>query len=191
MIRVFIVDDHPALRAGLRTVFELEPGFGYAGESAGDEQLWPLLARSDASVLLADYHLPSGDGLQLCREARRRHPALRTLLYSAYASPALSLPAAVAGIDGMVRKDAGARELFDAIRGVHRGQRLLAAPPQAVLEEARARLDPTEQALVGLLLDGIGEAEAGEVLRLDPAMLDRALRRLLAKLRVDVPVPPA
>jgi len=191
MIRVFIVDDHPALRAGLRTVFELEPGFGYAGESAGDEQLWPLLARADADVLLVDYHLPSGDGLQLCREARQRHPALRTLLYSAYVSSTLSLPAALAGIDAMVGKDAGARELFDAVRGVSRGERLLAAPPIAVLEEARERLDPTEQALVGILLDGATEAEAGDVLGLDPPTLDHTVRRMLAKLRVDVPELPA
>jgi DNA-binding NarL/FixJ family response regulator len=191
VIRVFIVDDHPALRAGLRTVFLLEPGFGYAGESAGDEELWPLLARADADVLLADYHLPSGDGLQLCREARRRHPALRTLLYSAYASPTLSLPAALAGIDAMVGKDAGARELFDVLRGVKRGERLLAPPPIAVLEEAREHLDPTEQALVGLLLDGTTEPEAGEVIGLADPALDRTVRRMIAKLRIDVPELPA
>ena len=45
MIRVVVVDDHPALRAGLHTVLDSEPGIVFAGESSGDEEsLWPLLA---------------------------------------------------------------------------------------------------------------------------------------------------
>ena len=44
MIRVVVVDDHPALRAGLQTVLESEPGIVYAGESSGEEEsLWPVL----------------------------------------------------------------------------------------------------------------------------------------------------
>ena len=46
MIRVVVVDDHPALRAGLQTVLESEPGIVYAGESDGvEESVWPLLRR--------------------------------------------------------------------------------------------------------------------------------------------------
>lgn len=192
MIRVYVVDDHPALRAGLRTVLELEPGFGYAGESArGGEELWAAVRRADANVLLVDYHLPEGDGLQICREARRRGLALRTMLYTAWASPALSLPAAVAGADGMVRKDAGASELFDAIRFVHRGERVLTPPPAAVVEEARALLDPQEQALTGLMMQGCDDEEAATTLGLNPATIDRLVKRVLGKLHVGVPAPPA
>jgi DNA-binding NarL/FixJ family response regulator len=191
VIRVYIVDDHPALRAGLRTVLELEPGFGYAGESAGDEELWTALRRADADVLLVDYHLPAGDGLQICREARRRELPLRTMLYTAWASPALSLPAAVAGVDGMVGKDAGASELFDAIRYVHRGQRVLAPPPPAVLDEARVRLDPQELALAGLMMDRSSDEEAAATLGIERAAVDRLVKRVLGKLHVEVPAPPA
>lgn len=190
MIRVLVVDDHPALRAGLRAVLEMEPGFGFAGQNVGDDELWPLLERSRPDVMIVDYHLPEGDGLHLCREVRRRVPAVRTLLYTAYASPALSLPAAIAGLDGMVRKDAGAAELFDAIRLVHRGERVLPPPPRDLLDEARAKLDPQEQALVGLLTDGCSDAEAAETLGLDPVTVDRAVRRLLGKLHVDVAATP-
>ncbi len=192
MIRVYVVDDHPALRAGLRTVLELEPGFGYAGESAGGgAELWDAVRRADADVLLVDYHLPDGDGLQICREARRRGLALHTMLYTAWASPVLSLPAAVAGVDGMVRKDAGASELFDAIRYVHRGERVLTPPPPAVMEEARARLDPQEQALAGLMMQGCDDAEAATTLGIEPSAVDRLVKRVLGKLHVEVPAPPA
>jgi DNA-binding NarL/FixJ family response regulator len=186
VIRVFVVDDHPALRAGLRTVIEMEPGLGFVGESSGDHEVFARLERAGPDVLVVDYHLPEGDGLHLSREACRRSPGLRTLLYTAYASPALSLPAAIAGVHGMVRKDAGARELFDAIRLVARGERILPAPPRAVLEEVREQLDPGDHALIGLLMDGCSVDEVAETLRLAPADVERAVRRLLGQLRVDV-----
>lgn len=187
MIRVFVIDDHPALRAGLHTVIDMEPGLVFAGENRGDDELWTAVERARPDVLIVDYHLPGGDGLQLARQARRRHPELRTLLYTAYASPALALPALIARVDGMVRKDAGARELFDAIRLVARGERIVPPPPRAVLDEARERLDTQEQALVGLLVDGCDDEEAGATLGLEPAAVERAIQRLLGKLRIDVP----
>ena len=67
MIRVVVIDDHPALRAGLHAVLDAEPGIVFAGESDGDEEsVWPLLNRTTPDLALLDYHLP----------ARRRHAAL-------------------------------------------------------------------------------------------------------------------
>jgi DNA-binding NarL/FixJ family response regulator len=64
MIRIAVIDDHPALRAGLRTVIDAEPGLVFVGESAGDEEsVWPLLRRTEPDLILLDYHLPHGDGL--------------------------------------------------------------------------------------------------------------------------------
>lgn len=187
MIRVLVIDDHPAVRAGLRAVLDLEPGFVFVGESSGDGELWQLLERTSPSVAIVDYHLASGDGLLLARELRRRRPALRTLLYTAYASPALALPAAVAGVDAMVRKDAGADELFDAIRLVHRGERVLQAPPAAAVEEARGRLELEELALVGLRIDGCSDEEAAEALGIEPGAVDPLVRRVLGKLHRRAP----
>ncbi len=74
MIRVVIVDDHPALR----TVLESEPGIVYAGESSGaDENLWPVLNTARPDLVLMDYDLPHGDGLQLCYRIRSQTPARR------------------------------------------------------------------------------------------------------------------
>lgn len=47
MIRVVVIDDHPALRAGLHAVLDAEPGIVFAGESDGEEEsAWPLLNRT-------------------------------------------------------------------------------------------------------------------------------------------------
>ena len=73
MIRVVVVDDHPALRAGLQTVLDSEPGIVFAGESSGSEEsVWPICCAARPDLVLLDYHLPRGDGLQLCYRIKQR-----------------------------------------------------------------------------------------------------------------------
>jgi DNA-binding NarL/FixJ family response regulator len=188
MIRIAVIDDHPALRAGLRTVLEAEPGLVFVGDSSGDdESVWPLLKRTDPDLVLLDYHLPHGDGLQLCHRIKRSLTAPKVLVYSAYASPALALPATLAGADGLIDKGLGARDLFEAIRLSHRGELDVPKPPPYVLREALERVEIDDRPIIGMLLDGSTEAEVAQALRLDAGDIDQAVRRILARLRVDVP----
>lgn len=190
MIRVVVIDDHPALRAGLHTVLESEPGIVYAGESdGGEESLWPLLRRVEPDVVLLDYHLPKGDGLQLCYRIKQNIPAPAVIIFSAYASPDLLLPAQLAKADAVVNKGVAARELFEAIRAVAGGERLVAAPSAALLHEAHAHIGEDDRALVGMLLDGTTEAEAARVLQCSIQDIRHAVQRTLSVLRRSAPVP--
>jgi DNA-binding NarL/FixJ family response regulator len=188
MIRVVIVDDHPALRAGLRAVLDAEPGIVFAGESAGDEEsLWPILNRSRPDLLLLDYHLPRGDGLQLCYRIKHEVPAPRVIVFSAYASPSLALPAMLAQADGLLAKDLGARDLFHAIRAVYGGERLIPPVSATVLEDAFERLDADHHALIGMLLDGTSEVDVATTLGLERRDVRHAGHRILHALRLDIP----
>jgi DNA-binding NarL/FixJ family response regulator len=188
MIRVVIVDDHPALRAGLHAVLDAEPGIVFAGESAGDEEsVWPIINRSRPDLILLDYHLPRGDGLQLCYRIKHQVPAPRVIVFSAYASPSLALPASLAQADGLLAKDVGARELFHSIRAVYGGERLVPPISATVLEEAFERLDPDHHALVGMLLDGTPESDVAETLGIERREVRHAVHRILHILRLDIP----
>jgi DNA-binding NarL/FixJ family response regulator len=188
MIRVVVIDDHPALRAGLHTVLDAEPGIVFAGESDGDEQsVWPLLNRTEPDLVLLDYHLPRGDGLQLCYRIKQRVPAPKVLVFSAYAGPALTLPATLARADGLLDKGVPARDLFEAIRLVERGERLLDPISQTVMQDAEQRLDSDDLPLVAMLLDGMPEREIATALRREPRDVSRAVQRILSRLRLDVP----
>lgn len=188
MIRVLVVDDHPAMRVGLRAVIDTEPGIVFAGSSDGDQQhLWSELERVQVDLVLLDYHLPHGDGLQLCYRIKHQPTPPRVLLYSAYASPTLALPARLARADGLVHKGIGAHELFDAIRRVHRGDRLLAPLAMAALEEAYGKLDPESRPLFGMLLHDCSDEEAGEALRMDLSALRHAVQQILARLALQIP----
>ena len=189
MIRVVIVDDHPALRAGLQTVLESEPGIVYAGESSGEEEsLWPILKRIEPDLILLDYHLPRGDGLQLCYRIKQHVPAPRVIIFSAYASPELMLPARLAHADGLMNKGIGARELFETIRRVAKGEKLIGEPSAAVLRETLARVPEEDRALIGMLLDGSSEAEIARTTRQELKDIRHAVQRVLSTLRQSAPV---
>jgi DNA-binding NarL/FixJ family response regulator len=188
MIRVVIIDDHPALRAGLHAVLDAEPGIVFAGESAGDEEsVWPTINHSRPDLILLDYHLPRGDGMQLCYRIKQNVPAPRVIIFSAYASPTLALPARLAHADGLLAKDAGARDLFHAIRAVYGGERLIPPISATVLEEAFERFEPEHGALIGMLLDGTAESEVAETLGIDRREVRNAVHRVLRVLRLDIP----
>jgi DNA-binding NarL/FixJ family response regulator len=188
MIRVVVVDDHPALRAGLKTVLRSEPGLVFVGESNGvEETLWPALQTTRPDLVLLDYHLPHGDGLQLCYRLKHEVPTPKVIIFTAYASPTLSLPATLAQADGLLAKGVGARDLFTAIRQVHNGDRLLPPISRSALEDAHEKLRPDDLALMGMLLDGASEPEIARTLRRDPHDVRNAVRRMLSALRIDVP----
>jgi DNA-binding NarL/FixJ family response regulator len=189
MIRVIVVDDHPALRAGLQTVLESEPGIVYAGESNGDEEnLWPLLRRVEPDLILLDYHLPRGDGLQLCYRVKQEVPAPKVIIFSAYASPELMLPAQLARADGLMNKGVGARELFETIRRVYKGERLVGEPSAAVLRVTLARIPEEDRALTGMLLDGASEGEVARTMGLAVKDVRHVVQRTLSALRHSAPI---
>ncbi len=188
MIRIVVIDDHPALRAGLHTVLDAEPGMVFAGECDGDEErVWPLLNRTEPDVVLLDYHLPKSDGLQLCYRIKQRIPAPRVIVFSAYAGPSLALPAALAKADGLLDKGVPARDLFEAIRLVNKGERLLEPPSRAVLADAEERLGEDDMPLLAMLLDGTPERDIAGVLGMEPREVHHAVQRVLSALRLEVP----
>ena len=188
MIRVAVVDDHPALRAGLQTVLDAEPDITCVGESDGaEERIWPMLNHVKPDVVLLDYHLPRSDGLQLCYRIKQQVPAPRVVIFTAYASPTLALPATLARADGVLAKGAGARDLFTAIRLVFAGEQLLPLISAKVLEDASAELLGDDRALIGMLLDGASETDIAQTLRQPARDVRHSVQRILSALRLEVP----
>jgi DNA-binding NarL/FixJ family response regulator len=190
MIRIVVVDDHPALRAGLETVLRSEPGLVPVGSAERGEELFPLLNRTRPDVVLLDYHLPGSDGLQLCRRIKSDALAPQVLLYSAYAGGALALPAALAGADGVIGKGIPALELFEAVRRVARGERVMPPIPDEDREDAARRLDPADLPLLDRLLDKRPMTEIQADLGIDRGELLARLDGMIGRLRVEVPEVP-
>ena len=189
MIRILLVDDHPALRAGLTAVLRAEPGLVPLGTAASEEELWPALHRTKPDVVILDYHLPPADGLQLCRRIKRAIPAPGVLLYSAYADASLVIPGLLAGADGVMNKGAAASELYDAIRTVARGEKVMPPLSRELLDSASERIDSDDLPILGMALDGTPEGEIARTLGIGGEDVTRRLDRMIGRLKVEVPAP--
>jgi DNA-binding NarL/FixJ family response regulator len=187
MIRVAIVDDHHAVRLGLHTALDGEPGLVPVGTASTASELAPLLYRTDPDVVLLDYQLPDADGLTLCREIKTSALAPRVILYSAFADASMTVPAIVAGADGLVHKSVPPRELFEAIRGVAGGGYALPPVSPPLLEAAGLQLDADDLPILAMLIDRTAPADIAAALAIDEAQLKQRVRRMLGRLKVPVP----
>jgi DNA-binding NarL/FixJ family response regulator len=187
MIRVLLVDDHPALRAGLFTVLRAEPGIVPQAAVASPSEALAEIDRGRPDMVLLDYHLQEGDGLSFCHRLKSRPEPPHVLIYSAYAEARLTIPAMVAGADGVANKAASAQELFDAIRVISKGGTLLPPVSRELLELASSQIDPDDLPILGMIMDRTDRGEIAEVLGLTPAELEDRIVRMLGALRIEVP----
>jgi DNA-binding NarL/FixJ family response regulator len=181
VITVLIVDDHPAVRAGLYSVLRIEPGIVPVGTCGSVAEATELAEDLDPRVLLVDYELPDGDGLELCMRFYRR--GVRSLVYSAYSQRVLAASSLLAGASGLLHKAAGGDELCDAIRCVARGLRLFPPISREVLDVCAHRLDPDDLPILGMTIEGSSRSDIAEALRLDERELERRLERMVTQLR--------
>lgn len=187
MIRVAIVDDHHALRLGLHTALRSEPGIVPVGTASNGAELAPMLYSTQPDVVLLDYNLPDADGLTLCQRIKADPPWPAVILYSAFADASMTVPAIVAGADGILHKGVAARELFEAIRRVAGGCEALPPVSEPLLEAAGLALDPEDLPILGMLLDRTPPQDIADTLRLQGAELRHRILRMLARLKVPVP----
>ncbi len=183
MTRIAIIDPQPASRAGLTMLLRAEPGLIAVGSANRAQGGADLVLRQRPDVVLVEYRLPDGDGLELTRRLRAFDPAPQVIIYTAEPEPVLGLLARVAGAAGVIDKAADPTVLFEALRVVARGGEALPPLPASELDAAAHRVEPDDLALLAMLVDRTPPAEVADALRLDRRRLSRRTERLLGRLR--------
>ena len=193
MIRLAVLDDHPAVLVGLQRLLAPARDMEVLAAAADEVTLARELDGRRPDVLIVDYDPGRGDALALCRRVKARPDTPCVLIYTAYSCAALAVAARAAQADGLVDKSQPAPMLISAIRQVAHGERVIPKVSRGDFEAAVARLDETDLPIFAMLLDGApvpaiaeelqtGEREAGHraqkvVARLRPR-LDRQLPRV-------------
>jgi DNA-binding NarL/FixJ family response regulator len=108
------------------------------------------------------------------------------ILYSAFADASMTVPAIVAGADGILNKGVPARELFEAIREVARGGDALPAISTEMLEVASLALDDEDLPILGMLIDRTPPHDIADTLRLELPALRWRTERMLGRLQASV-----
>ena len=191
MIRIFIADDHPVVRAGLRHIVEQDPEMIVTGEAESRSDMIELLSRTIADVVLLDVSMPGmtfADTLQLLRAD---HPSVKILVLSVHPEDQFAVRALRSGASGYVTKDHSATQLLDAVRHVFRGGRYVSttlAERLASFVDPRfegmphERLSDREFEVLRSLGTGLSVKEAADELHLSPKTVSTYRARLLEKM---------
>ena len=120
--RILLLDDHAVLREGLLAQINRQPDLIVCGEAADLRQALAAVQKLNPDLVLADINLPGRNGLEFIRDLRPLCPHLPVLVLSMHEESVFAERVLRAGGRGYVSKQAGGKELIEAIRCVLRGQ---------------------------------------------------------------------
>ncbi len=130
-IRLFVVDDHPLVREGLKRVLSSMIGVIIVGEAATGEEAVVRVCDLQPDVVLMDLSLPRMSGIEATRAIKAAVPATRVLALTMHRDEAYVRGAMDAGASGYLVKDARPSDLVAAIEAVYRGEQYVAADTRA------------------------------------------------------------
>ena len=193
-IRVILVDDHPALRMGLRIVLEQAPDVQVVAEAGTGEEALALIHALQPDVAVLDCQLPGLSGAQVAAEIRRLRLSTRVLALSAYTDDAVIQGMVQAGALGYLLKEEAPAAIVDAVRAAARGEgrwsaavasRLAAWAVRPAASEANADLTSRELEVVRLLASGWDNQRIGQELHISEHTVRFHLRNIREKIGVQ------
>ncbi len=194
IIRVYITDDHPIVRRGIRQLLSTEPGIEVVGEATNGRDAVSDVDVLKPDIILMDLIMPGMDGIEATRQIKAGHPSIQILVLTSFATDDKIFPAIKAGALGYLIKDTGPEELVHAIRQVHQGQLTLhPSIAQKLLRELTLTserpptLDPLtdrEVEVLKLIARGMSNQEIAETLVVSTATVYTPVSKILDKLHL-------
>lgn len=192
-IRVFIVDDHPVVRQGVRSILANHADLEVVGEAENAAGLFASIEPLRPDVVLLDIRMPGQNGIETTQRLKREWPALKVIILTTYEEDEFLFGAVGAGADGYLLKSASNEVLASAIRQVGRGEKLLSPAlvdklmtefQELTRQKTRANSGLTDQELTVLhmIADGATNKEIAEKLYWSEVTVKRKAQDIIEKL---------
>lgn len=136
VISIFLADDHPMVRIGLKAILSLEPDFCIVGEAEDGRNALELFRKCVPDITLMDVRMPGGmDGVETTAAILKEFPAAKIIMLTTYDSDEDVYRGLKTGAKGYLLKRIRSDELVKAIKSVHAGGRCLSAEAERRLAE--------------------------------------------------------
>jgi len=194
-IRVMVVDDHPVVRQGLRSLLSNYPDLILVGEAEGSPGALDLAERVAPDVILLDIRMPGTSGVETARLLCRQCPAAKILMLTSFDDQEYVAGALQAGAHGYILKSASDERLVSAVRAVYRGERVLSPTVMdrvvhEFTEYSRERaqrqtgLSDDERRILHMLAAGASNPKIAAEMYLSETTVKRKLQDIFEKLGV-------
>jgi len=194
VIRVLVVDDHPVVRKGIKSLLAEEEGIQVVGEAVNGKEAIIQVESLKPDVILMDLVMPEMGGIEAIQKITAAHPEARILVMTSFAADDKVFPSIKAGALGYLLKDSDPEDLVRMIHQVQRGE--LSIHPsiarKVIQELNRPAIDPltpeplTERELeiLQLLAQGVENKEIARRLVLREATVRTHVSNILGKLQL-------
>jgi DNA-binding NarL/FixJ family response regulator len=195
IIRVMVVDDHPIVRQGVRSLLSNCADMELVAEADTVEAALQLAEAAQPDVILLDIRMPGMSGVEGVRSFLRLCPLAKILILSSFDDEAYIDSVIQAGVHGYILKSASDETLASAVRAAYRGERIFSPRvmdrvfQQAAsysLERARREVGLTddETRILALLVEGASNPKIAAELYLSETTAKRKLQDIFEKLGV-------
>jgi DNA-binding NarL/FixJ family response regulator len=190
-IKVVIVDDHQLVSDGIGMLLAGEPDLEVCGYARSVAEGVRLAAETNPDLVVMDFHLPDGTGLDAAVAMREVRPDVRIVFLSRDDSVSARVAAVEAGAGAFIHKSRAAADLIDAVRQVGNGSSLLSPSMIASLlshngdlSARRDSLTPREREVLKLMAEGCSSREIADRLGISYATVRSHIRSFDTKLGV-------
>lgn len=185
-IRIMVIDDHPALRAGITALLSSQSDMEVVAEGGGGREAIELYCKLLPDIVLMDLRLPDLSGVEAILAIRAKFPEARVIVVTTYDSDEDIYRAVQSGAKSYLLKDRPKEEFFATIRGVHAGETIL---PSEVVERLSQRmrrpdLSEREMEVLRLISKGHSNKSVADQLRITEDTVKFRLKALFWKLGV-------
>lgn len=191
---VYIVDDHPLVRLGLRGLL-LEKGLSISGEAGSGEEAFADPAIEHCQVMLLDIRLPGMDGLEVCKQIKVLYPSIQVLLHTGHDNPIYHARGMAAGANGLIMKSVPTQILIETLDLVSKGESCwtteqkrrgtVAENRQLPVTVTDVTLTPREMDVLIQLANGLTNKEIANSLGIGYETVKEHVQHVLRKLGVS------
>lgn len=190
-VRVFLVDDHPLLRTGLRFTLEEMDGLDLIGEAADGFEGVEKILENPPDIALIDIDLPGISGITVIEMLRNKQRQMKIIALSSYSEKGYVSGAMEAGADGYILKAISITGLVDFLRAFARGEHPvspylldLAVARETEEEKCPVRITAREQQILRLIAAGKSNKRISEEIFLSIETVKTHIKKIFRKLEV-------
>jgi len=187
MTRVFIVDDHPMVVEGIRSILLQLPEIEVAGHAMSAASCQGYFVNNDADLILLDINLPDQSGIEVCRTLLKRNPELKIIALTNFDQLTYLQSMKDAGARGYLLKNSSSDEIEKAITSVMSGNECWLGKDnvrESIQDHNQMLLTRREVEVLKLIAEGLTNHEIAEKLFVSDSTVDSHRKNLISKLQV-------